>query len=204
MADNKSLSTYHISSNLEQYEVARSGFFTLIIEDLDELVRSDFNLDSPSSEDILTNGQKVIELSVDSASIPHFTVGTKEIRRGNSSIKVATTPSFEDISITCTDFVGLQTKDVLMAWKALTYDVNSDKGGRMGNWTDENGISHQGYKKNATLIEYTQDHRPIRSWTYIGCFITSISESEFNKESDDLRKITVKISVDRAVMNRSL
>ncbi len=32
------------------------------------------------------------------------------------------------------------------------------------------------YKKQATLIEYTQDYEPIRTWTIEGMFITKLTE----------------------------
>ena len=77
-----------------------------------------------------------------------------------------------------------------MAWQALAYNVYTRKGGRM-----------KDYKKNATLIEYTQDFEQIRSWTLYGCWISNISESEFDKESDGKRQITATIQYDRAEMN---
>jgi hypothetical protein len=196
-----SLSTYHMSANLEEYERARTGFFSFIVEDLDSLVKSDFNLDTPADSDIITNGQKVIEMTVVQCSVPHFSVEVLETRRGNSKIKFAGVPTFDDGTLVCEDYVGLDTKSVLMAWQNLTYYVTSDKGGRMSNWTDEDGVVHQGYKKNCTLIEYTQDHREIRHWDLIGCFPSKVEEDNFDKTSDGARKITMTISYDRAIMH---
>lgn len=198
------ISTYHMSSNLQQYENKRTGFFTFVVEGLDELVRSDFALDEPTESDIIRDGQKVIELSVTSSGVPHFSTEVREIRRGNSVIKAAGVPSFEGIEIACDDFVGLDTKQTLMAWQALTYDVISDKGGRMHDWTDENGVLHRGYKKNCTLIEYTQDHEPIASWDLIGCWPSTVTEENFDKENDGNRKVSMTIQVDRAVLHKGL
>lgn len=195
------LSTYHMSSNLSEYEHARSGFFTFIVEGLDTLVKSDFGLEEPEASDLIQDAQKVIELTVIKCSIPHFSVEILKTRRGNSEIKFAGTPSFDSGTITCEDYVGLGTKEVLQAWQALTYDVISDKGGRAGDWVDDEGISHQGYKKNCTLIEYTQDHQIIRSWELVGCFIVSLKEDDLDKTSDGTRNIDVEISYDRAILH---
>lgn len=76
-----------------------------------------------------------------------------------------------------------------MAWQALAYDVKSRKGGRM-----------KDYKKTCTLAEYTQDYELIRQWKLYGCWVSEISEQNFNRESDEKRSITVKIPYDRAEM----
>jgi hypothetical protein len=77
-----------------------------------------------------------------------------------------------------------------MAWQGLAYNVHTRKGGRM-----------KDYKKSATLIEYTQDFEQVRSWTIYGCWISNITEDNFNKEQDGKRQIRATIVYDRAVMN---
>lgn len=190
MAEGKNnFGTYHISSDLENYEVARSNFFTLVVDNLDDLVRSDFALENPTEADKIKNGQEVVKLSVTKAFVPHFSVDTLSFRRGNSVIKYAGNPTFDDGDIEVQDFVGLGTKSVLMAWQALTYNVNTDKGGRAAD-----------YKRDCTLIEYTQDYQEIRRWKLIGCFISKLSEDAYDMSNGDDRKITATISYDRAVM----
>jgi hypothetical protein len=56
------------------------------------------------------------------------------------------------------------------------------------------------YKKTCTLIEYTQDYVPVRTWTLEGCFITKIDEEDFDRENDGKRQLNVSISFDRAIM----
>ena len=58
------------------------------------------------------------------------------------------------------------------------------------------------YKKTCTLVEYTQDYEQIRSWTLYGCWISSLSEDDFDKENDGKRQIRATIVYDRAVMER--
>jgi hypothetical protein len=77
-----------------------------------------------------------------------------------------------------------------MAWQGLAYNVHTRKGGRM-----------KDYKKNCTLIEYTQDFEQIRSWTLYGCWIQDIQEGDFDKENDGKRQITANIVYDRAILN---
>lgn len=150
------LTAQHIATNLQNYEAARSGFFVLKVSGLDNLLNTNYSggiddgdaadnmMDSGSASDTLT-------LTVTKCPVPHFKIGTETIKRGNDTIYFATTPEYSGGSIEVEDFVGLDTKSILMAWQRLAYDPHTLKGGRMKN-----------YKKTATLIEYTQDYQEIR------------------------------------------
>lgn len=197
MAD-QSLNTLHISENLAAYEAARNSFFIFYVDptQLTNLYSPDFNPDSGEAkveDGTRFDGQmasEALRLNVTKSSVPNFTVATHEYRRGNDVVKFAGVPTFKDGSITVDDVVGLRTKDMLYAWQYLAYNPITRKGGRM-----------KDYKKTCTLIEYTQDYEQIRYWTLYGCFITAIDESEFDKENDGKRQMTVSISYDRAIMN---
>lgn len=187
-----SLSAQHISTNLANYEAARTGFFSLIVDDIDNIVSAAFSGDhrEATANDKIARAQEVLKLNVVSAPVPHFKVNTMSYRRGNDVVNFAGVPDFSSGTIVVDDVVGLDTKSILMAWQGLAYNVYTRKGGRM-----------KDYKKNCTLIEYTQDFEQIRSWTLYGCFITEITEDDFNKESDGKRQIKASIIYDRAEMN---
>lgn len=187
-----SLSAQHISTNLANYEAARTGFFSLIVDDIDNIVNAAFGGDpkDATDKDRIARAQEVLKLNVVSAPVPHFSIKKLSYTRGNDQVHFAGVPEFNSGDIKVDDVVGLDTKSILMAWQALAYNVYTRKGGRM-----------KDYKKNATLVEYTQDFVQVRSWTLYGCFITDIKEGDFDKENDDKRQITASISYDRAEMN---
>jgi hypothetical protein len=187
-----SLSAQHISTNLANYEAARTGFFSLIVDDIDNIVKASYSgaVEDATANDKIARAQEVLKLNVIKAPVPHFSIDPLKFKRGNDTVTFAGTPSFESGNIVVDDVVGMDTKSILMAWQGLAYNVHTRKGGRM-----------KDYKKNATLIEYTQDFEQIRSWTLYGCWVSSISESEFDKETDGKRQITAKIEYDRAEMN---
>jgi hypothetical protein len=200
------LSAQHISTNLNNYEAARTGFFTFIIgasnifdteaaknsktpTTINGLsVNENGDLKTPSEG---LDANSIIQLNVIKASVPHFSIEALEYKRGNETIKFAGMPSFEAGSIVVDDVVGLDTKSILMAWHGQAYDVYSGKGGRM-----------KDYKKNCQLVEYTQDYVPIRTWDMVGCWISEISEDDFDKESDGKRQITCTIQYDKALPTR--
>ncbi len=187
-----SLSAQHISTNLANYEAARSGFFSLIVDDIDNIVKASYSGDpqAAADSDKIARAQEVLKLNVTKAPVPHFDLKTEEFRRGNDVVKFAGVPTFSDGEITVDDVVGMDTKSILMAWQGLAYNVHTRKGGRM-----------KDYKKSATLIEYTQDFEQVRSWTLFGCWVSKISEDPFDKENDGKRKISATIVYDRAEMN---
>jgi hypothetical protein len=188
-----SLSAQHISTNLANYEAARSGFFSLIVNDIDNIVSAAFTGDpstATASDKIGKQAQENLKLNVIKAPVPHFSLQKMSYKRGNDTVNFAGVPEFKDGSITVDDVVGLDTKAILMAWQGLAYNVHTRKGGRM-----------KDYKKNATLIEYTQDFEQIRSWTLYGCWVQDLTEGDFDKENDGKRQITANIVYDRAVMN---
>lgn len=196
--DNKTqLSAAHISANLGQYEAARSGFFDLIVDDIDNILKASVrhDIDGASNNDVIQKAQNTLRLNVVSFDVPHFTLEQLTYRRGNDEVKFAGVPTFNSGSLKVDDVIGgaaygtPDTKSILMAWQALAYDVNTRKGGRM-----------KDYKKNATLIEYTQDFEEVRRWVLYGCWISEISEDAFDKENDGKRQMTATIQYDRAEM----
>lgn len=187
-----SLSAQHISTNLANYESARTGFFSLLVDDINNIVKASFSGDpsSVTDKDKIAKAQEILKLNVVKAPVPHFTLKVEKYKRGNDTVTFAGTPEYESGNIVVDDVVGMDTKAILMAWQALAYNVYTRKGGRM-----------RDYKKNCTLVEYTQDFEQVRSWTLYGCWISSITEGEFDKENDGKRQITAKIEYDRAEMN---
>ena len=191
---NKALTTYHLSTGVERtYQPAKGNFFEFIVEDLGDLLKPGVDEELAEDQDYITNGQEVIRLTVHETTIPHFQLATLSIRRGNSVVKYAGVPTFEAGSLVCTDMIGAQSKAILESWQNLAYNVLTDKGGRA--YTTDG----RGYKRNATLIEYTSDHVRVRSWKLIGCWISNITEENYNMETDDIRRVTCEVQYDRAI-----
>ena len=195
-----SLHAKHISTNLANYEAARTGFFTLIVDNVlpndgntaGDMIKATYSGDhnDPAAPKIsAADVQEAIKLNVLSFDVPHFSLETHQYRRGNDVVKFAGVPTFESGSLKVDDIVGVNTKSVLMAWQNLAYDVHNRKGGRM--WE---------YKRNCTLVEYTQDYEQVRQWRLYGCWVKTLSEDAFDRENDGKRAITATIEYDYAEM----
>lgn len=198
MAESKAtnIGTYHLSSNPKLYEVSRSNNFEFIIffdnPETDALLLMDgVDADGDYTADEWVEdakAQEVIRLSVVQAPVPHFTQDEIVIQRGNTKMYAAGVPTFSEGSLIVNDFIGANGKSVLMAWQRLSYDVTTEKVGRMAD-----------YKRNCKLVEYTPDYQQVRYWDLQGCWVKGISESDYNMESSDKRTITATIRFDRAI-----
>ena len=186
---NDGLSAYHLGSTHRAYQPAKKNFFEFIVEDLTNLLKPGVEQELAQEADYITDGQEVIRLTVNKAPVPHYELNEIEIRKGNSSVWYAGTPTFSEGTLEVDDMIGANSKAVLEAWQNRAYNVLSDQGGRAMN-----------YKKNCTLIEYTSDHVKVRSWRLIGCWIKGISENDYDKESDDLQRVQATIRYDRAIL----
>ena len=190
IVDNSSI---HIS-NPELYEPAVSNTFQFVVNP--QLTKLLYAGVDRSIQDVLSdesnylyNVDETIRLSIISGKVPHFTIEPIEIRRGNSRLTYAGMPSFDNEDLTLHDFVGARTKDALMAWQAMAYDVVNDV-----------VRSATNYKYDCTLLEYTPDmSKVLRSWTLKGCWIGGISEDPFNLSERNERTITATLHYDRAI-----
>ncbi len=180
-----SVGSYHFSDNKEMFEIQRGNNFDFVVSNLDNITA--YGMESKS----FPRAQENLRLSVSSASVPHFSQNAIEVRRGNTAVKYAGVLSWPDGELECYDFIGAETKDILMAWQA-----------RSGNPIYQTVGQQADYKCTANLIEYTPDYNHIvRTWRLDGCWISNISEDSYSQDANGARKIRCTIQYDRAVVD---
>jgi hypothetical protein len=184
------MGTYHLAANTNLYEIQRTNNFEFVVTDIDGIMRAGMN--GKEANATIANAQEIVRLSVVSATIPHFSQNAIEVKRGNSTMKFAGVPTFEAGTIKLNDYIGAATKEVLMAWQNLSYNVVTEKVGLASD-----------YKKDCYLVEYTPDNQKVRQWKLHGCWISKISEGEYNSEQSDKKQIDVTIEYDRAEIDTS-
>lgn len=175
------LGTYYLTDNPKYYEIQRSNNFVFYVNGLSK----QFNI--ANNTYAAENADDVIKISVNKATVPHFTQTAIQVKRGNNTMKFAGTPEFGSGSIDLNDYIGAGTKDVLLAWQSKSYDVRTEKVGLASD-----------YKKDAYLLEYTPDYQLVRTWKLMGCWISALSEGEYSHDSADKHTITATIEYDKA------
>lgn len=186
---------YHMADDPRYYEPMRGNTFEFIVTGLDNLVKAGMSADEENSRiggGDAKKAQEALRLSVNAASVPSFSQDTIEVKRGNSSVKFAGLPSFDSGSITINDFIGLEAREALYAWQALSYNVLTQKVG-VG----------QDYKKTCYLQEFTPDWQLVRTWILKGCWIQSISDNGFSSDNGGMRTVTATIVYDMGMIDRS-
>lgn len=187
------IGTYHLAKLPNLYTPATTNNFEFIVTDIDDIIKAGM-LGNESTARI-SNAQEVLRISCDSSAVPHFTQAPLTINRGNDRLHFAGKPTFSDsIAVVYTDYIGAKTKEVLMAWQNLSYDVRTEKVGT---------LDVTPYKKECSLIEYTPDYRKIRTWKINGCWVQGISEANFDNNNNNIQKITANICYDSAWIDYS-
>lgn len=175
------LGTYYLTDNPKYYEIQRSNNFVFYVSGLSKA----FNI--ANNKYAQDNADDVIKISVNRATVPHFTQSTIQVKRGNNTMKFAGVPEFGSGSIDLNDYIGAGTKDVLLAWQNKSYDVRTEKVGLASD-----------YKKDAYLLEYTPDYQLVRTWKLMGCWISGLSEGEYSHDSAEKHIISATIEYDKA------
>lgn len=181
--------TYHLASQTNDlFEVQRDNNFEFIVHFPENLYRSD---DATRLLNTSDDNQEYIRLSVNKASVPHYSQEVIEIKRGNSTFKAAGVIKWDSQTLEVMDYIGADGKSILQAWQNLSGDVKSDTVGRM-----------KDYKLKCELVEYTPDYKDVvRTYTLEGCWISKLSETDHSQESGSKRVITATIEFDKGYMD---
>lgn len=176
-----------MADNPQLFDPMRENNFEFVVTGIDNLLRASYL--GTEQNAYISGAERVLRLAVNKASIPMFTQEPISIRSGNSVVNFAGVPTFRDGSLSVIDWVGADTKSILMAWQALSYNVSTQ---RVGNASD--------YKKLCYLIEYAPNGEAIRTWTLKGCFISGLQEGDFSDESGGKMEISATFKYDYAFM----
>lgn len=186
------IGTYHLADNPQLYEVQRQNNFEFVVTDIDGIMRAGAR--DGDSNAYFNNAQEVLMLSVTQAFVPQYTQEVVQIKRGNSTLKYAGVPSFQEGSVVFNDYIGADVKAILLAWQNLSYNVYTEKVG---------SLDVTNYKKDCYLIEYTPDYRKIRQWILHGCWISNLQEGEYSSDNGDKHQITCTFQYDHSEIDTS-
>ena len=186
--NNENRGAYYLAKKPNLFEPARGNTFRFYVYGLNKLLRASYAGTEPDAY-LAEDAEDMFELSVKSTAMPKFSQEPITIRRGNSIVKAAGLPTFNEGSVTIDDFIGADGRSILMAWQNLSYNVSTQMIGYMSD-----------YKKDAILIEYDPNYKKVREWTMYGCWISDITPGEFDHDNGDKRAITATIQYDWAEM----
>lgn len=156
---------YHIAANPTIYEPVRTNNFRFLAK-FDNIQLLKVGENAADRNSYIRDGQEILDFSVVSFDVPHFSQNSVDVRRGNSIVHYAGLPQWNTGTLVINDLVGADGKSVLLAWQSLSYNVIDDTISTANN-----------YKINATVMEYTADNKLVRYWDLLGCWVSGLQES---------------------------
>lgn len=192
MAEYINKSAWHLASNPDLYDPVRSNNFEFVVTGLGNLLRPGVTEDEATDSDYISQefAQEVLRCSVKASTVPQASIGVIEVNRGNTKVKFAGTISFSAGSLKLVDYIGAQTKDILIAWKHLAGDEDTERVHEATN-----------YKKEGWLYEYTPDYsKVVRKCKLFGCWISDVDDPEHNYDStNSARELSATLQFDKAI-----
>lgn len=191
--DSYKLGAYHIATNTTEYNPQRKNNFLLVVNGLDNLPRVD-SIDPSMGDlgevDYIRDAQQQIILSLKSCDVPNITQSPININRGNSTIKFAGKPTFNDLNLEIYDYIGANTKDTLLAWQYLSYNSKYDYTGMASS-----------YKKDCQLLQLTPDGTLVRYWEIKGAWLQNVQPGNFSMDdADAAQTVTATLTYDWATL----
>lgn len=168
----------HFADN-PSFEVQRTNHFEILLH-LDRV----FENDKSYKGDVVATH---IRLSTKDVSAPKVSSEAIQLKHGNDTVKVASAPTFEDLTITVYDTIGQDQINVLQAWFDKVFDHNTRLMGQVS-----------AYKANGTLYMYSPDCKVVRKWDLQGIWPRSYGvANNFSYDSTEAQNVTLELSVDR-------
>lgn len=169
--------------NHTNFEVQRTNHFEIVL-DLDRLnLGREAGKDGSEYQDV----KEHIRLSTRDVSTPKVTAEAITIKHGNDTVKVASAPSFDDLSITVYDTIGRDQVAVIQAWFDKVFNYRTKLMGLV-----------QDYKTDGTLYMYSPNCELVRAWRLQGVWPRSFGAgNSFSFDQSDVQTITLDLSVDR-------
>lgn len=190
----RQLASHLFMTSENGYEPQRSNNFEFQVVGLDTIVNAD-----PSSTGSSTNGYSqeiynklqdtdMLVLSVKSGFTPKENVSSLTIPYGNSQVKFAGIPTYEDGNIVWNDYYDKDTELVLKAWQSAAYNSRTGAVGDAKN-----------YKRTAYMTLYSPSGATIRRWKIYGCWVSTVNGDDPSNENNAIRSLSATFIYDYAV-----
>lgn len=181
---------YHLSANPGQYQPQLAQNFLFIFPDFPRLLKE--GKTGEEDDAYVYDVSDKLQVSLISTDVPSYNQGEIVVRRGNSMSKYPGTITWQDLTMTFNSFEGASTKEAVLAWRALCYNVKKDLIPSLAN-------AEIPYKQTCYLLEYSGDWRLQRTWKIINAFPADVKFSGYSGESTDTKQtITLTLRYDRA------
>lgn len=175
------LGTSYILNHKEDFEPGRSSDFILKIKFSRDLYDMDNNLVATADE-----ATEALALSLRDYTGPQLSIEPISIKTGNGTVNYAGVPSVGNSPISFTDYIGMKTEQILLAWYSMAHNISNDKIG-----------FKEYYAQNGLLYKWAPNGTRQISWKLWGCWINEYNQGQFSRQNPELRQFSTTIYYDK-------
>ena len=175
------LGTSYILNHKEDFEPGRSSDFILKIKFNRDLYDMDNQLVAYADE-----ATEALALSLRDYTGPQLSIEPISIKTGNGTVNYAGVPSVGNSPISFTDYIGMKTEQILLAWYSMAHNISNDKIG-----------FKEYYAQNGLLYKWAPNGTRQISWKLWGCWINEYSQGQFSRQNPELRQFSTTIYYDK-------
>lgn len=175
------IGTSYILNHKEDFEPGRSSDFILKIKFTRDLV--DINGELVASADEAT---EALALSLRDYTGPQLSIEPISIKTGNGTVNYAGVPSVGNSPISFTDYIGMRTESILLAWYSMAHNIKNDKIG-----------FKEYYAQDGLLYKWAPNGTRQISWKLWGCWINEYNQGQFSRNNPELRQFSTTIYYDK-------
>ena len=137
---------------------------------------------------VANNLTNVLQFAVSNIKLPQVSNQQIMVPYLNESRKYAGKPQFDDVQITLTDYIDLNTAAVVSAWRAKVYNPST---GQIG-WK-------RSYAASGNIDMFGPNGQYVRTWNLIGVWPQMFDPGDIDQANDDMVRCTLNLSIDKAI-----
>lgn len=179
----KYLGTSYILTHKADFEPGRTSDFILKIKFERDLYDMEGQFVATADD-----ATEQLALSLRNYAGPQMSVDTLNIRTGNGIVNYAGAPTVANSAITFTDYIGMNTEAILLAWYSMAHNILNDKIG-----------FKEYYSNDGLLYKWAPNGTRTLSWWLLGCWINEYNQGQFDRQNPDIRTFSTTIIYDKPV-----
>lgn len=175
------LGTTYILSHKADFEPGRTSDFIMKVKFMRDLYGMDGSFVASAND-----ASEALALSLRDYTGPQLSIEPINIRTGNGSVNYAGVPSVGNSPISFTDYIGMQTEYILLAWYAMAHNITNDKIG-----------FKEYYSQEGILYKWAPNGTRQISWRLMGCWINEYNQGQYSRQNPELRQFSTTIYYDK-------
>lgn len=169
------------------FEPQRTNNFEMSITGLSNLKPAGGGDYSPKVRAMLNNMSDDLVLSIKDGFTPQEKISVLPVPYGNSEVKFAGRPTYDEGSIRWNDYYDKDIELLLKAWQMAAFNPQNGAVGDAKN-----------YKLEAIMTMYSPGYTVARRWLIHGCWLAAVNGDDMGNENNSIRTLSAQFVYDWA------